>query len=173
MTPYRERRTSAVARRQLTTCLLLPPSLTATGSQEISPVLPNKCCQRATAINFLTNIPEPRGHRLSGDEAGLGALASKGRCVTGIKRADTANVNPIRILFRANCVCRHANGIDATHATRLTHDATIPITKSYKHSDTDCLVRMPAVSSCPLSSTVCWSAQKESWRSLASLVVVG
>ena len=40
---------------------------------------------------LLTDTSEPCGHRLSGDEAGFGALASEGRCVTGIKRADTAN----------------------------------------------------------------------------------
>ena len=40
---------------------------------------------------LLTDTSEPCGHRLSGDEAGFGALASEGRCVTGIKRAGTAN----------------------------------------------------------------------------------
>jgi len=39
----------------------------------------------------LTDTSGPCGHRLSGDEAGFGALASEGRCVTSIKRADTAN----------------------------------------------------------------------------------
>jgi hypothetical protein len=40
---------------------------------------------------LLTDTSEPCGHRLSGDEAGFGALAREGRCVTCIKRADTAN----------------------------------------------------------------------------------
>ncbi len=40
---------------------------------------------------LLTDTSEPCGHRLSGDRAGFGALASEGRCVTGTKRAGTAN----------------------------------------------------------------------------------
>ena len=52
MTPTRRRRTCAVDGRQITTYLLVPPSLTATGSQEISPVLGNKCCRFTTAITL-------------------------------------------------------------------------------------------------------------------------
>ena len=40
---------------------------------------------------LLTDTSKPCGHRFSGDLTGFGALASEGRCVTGIKRADTAN----------------------------------------------------------------------------------
>lgn len=41
---------------------------------------------------LLTSISEPCGSAgVSGDETGSGALASKRRCVTGIKRADSAN----------------------------------------------------------------------------------
>ena len=43
----------------------------------------------------LTSTSRPFGHRLSGDLTGFGALASEGRCVTGIKRADTASVNSL------------------------------------------------------------------------------
>ena len=43
---------------------------------------------------LLTDTSEPCGHRFSGDLTGFGALASEGRCVTSIKRADTANVKP-------------------------------------------------------------------------------
>jgi len=32
---------------------------------------------------LLTDTSEPCGHRLSGDEAGFGALASEGRCANG------------------------------------------------------------------------------------------
>jgi hypothetical protein len=39
------------------------------------------------------NTSKPCGHRFSGDLTGFGALASNGRCVTSIKRADTANVS--------------------------------------------------------------------------------
>jgi hypothetical protein len=39
------------------------------------------------------DYPQPCGHRLSGDLSGFGALASKGRCVTGINRADSASEN--------------------------------------------------------------------------------
>jgi hypothetical protein len=45
-----------------------------------------------------TRISQPCGHRFSGDLTGFGALASKGRCVTGIRRADTANVKNDSIL---------------------------------------------------------------------------
>jgi hypothetical protein len=41
---------------------------------------------------LLTRTSEPCGHRFSGDLTGFGALASKGRCVTSINRADSANV---------------------------------------------------------------------------------
>ena len=40
---------------------------------------------------LLTDTSEPCGHRLSGDEAGFGRSFERGRCVTSIKRADTAN----------------------------------------------------------------------------------
>ncbi len=54
----------------------------------------NYCVMRMTECpegRRLTDTSEPCGHRLSGDEAGFGALASEGQCVTSIKRADTAN----------------------------------------------------------------------------------
>lgn len=54
----------------------------------------NYCVMRMTECpegRLLTDTSEPCGHRLSGDEAGFGALASEGRRVTGIKRADAAN----------------------------------------------------------------------------------
>ena len=40
---------------------------------------------------LLTDTSEPCGHRLSGDEAGFGRSCELGRCITGIRRADTAN----------------------------------------------------------------------------------
>lgn len=43
-------------------------------------------------VETTDKISRPCGHRLSGDEAGFGALTSVGRCVTCIERADTASV---------------------------------------------------------------------------------
>jgi hypothetical protein len=54
----------------------------------------NYCVMRMTECpegRRLTDTSEPCGHRLSGDEAGFGRSFELGRCVTGIKRADTAN----------------------------------------------------------------------------------
>ena len=51
---------------------------------------------RRTTIS-LTSIAKPCGHRFAGDSTGLkGALSSKGRCVTCIKRADTASVCSVK-----------------------------------------------------------------------------
>jgi len=50
-----------------------------------------------------TSISEPCGCRLFRRSIQLGALASK-RCVTSIRRADTANVN--RCLFQRMCARR-------------------------------------------------------------------
>jgi hypothetical protein len=52
----------------------------------------------------LTITSKPCGHRFSGDLTGFGALASEGRCVTGINRADTASVEHLQLLLDA----RHA-----------------------------------------------------------------
>ena len=54
----------------------------------------NYCVMRITECpegRPLTDTSEPCGHRLSGDKAGFGRSFELGRCVTGIKRADTAN----------------------------------------------------------------------------------
>jgi hypothetical protein len=62
-------------------------------------------------VEAMTTTSEPCGHRFSGDLTGFSALASEGRCVTCIDRADAANVVHRQLLRDA----RHAAGGRATH----------------------------------------------------------
>ena len=73
---------------------------------------------RATTTR--TRISRLCSHRLSGDVAGLGALASKGRCVTCTIRADSASVNAM--LARED---ENAGGTGGVTRSSLRHDAVV------------------------------------------------
>jgi hypothetical protein len=66
----------------------------------------------------LTSISEPCGHRLSGDEAGFGALASDD-AITGINRADSANEILCSPAKFNDLFCRLLAARDANPTTHL------------------------------------------------------
>ena len=74
---------------------------------------------------------QPCGHRISGDLSGFGALASEGRCMTGINRADTASekfcpticVGPTSIWGDRSRACM--TGLNHQRPTTPTVDAVI------------------------------------------------
>ena len=74
---------------------------------------------------------QPCGHRISGDLSGFGALASKGRCMTGINRADSASekfcpticAGPTSIRGDRSCACM--TGLSYQRPTTPTVDGVI------------------------------------------------
>lgn len=103
-------------------CLPAPPSLSATSFRAIKPVYQ----QLQSAANWrqlfllLTNISEPCGSTgVTGDLSGCWRSFEQGRCLTGINRADTASVKPVRIQSRARCI-RHLS-LNGPYRTHLEH----------------------------------------------------
>ena len=112
--------------------LAISNRIMVTAARGLHTMSPSRCPgMKYPDEKYVYDYPQPCGHRLSGDLSGFGALASEGRCMTSINRADSASekfcpticAGPTSICGDRSCACM--TGLNHQRPTTPTVDGVI------------------------------------------------